>query len=286
MAVAPTATLSDPEATPGDLFGLSAGVSVSGTTVVIGAPGANSVGAVYIYVKGRTGWSTTPTTTLSDPAATEGDEFGVAVAVSRWSALTAVVGAIGTNSDAGAAYIYVKGASGWSTTPTTTLSDPAATAGDEFGESVAVAGRTAVVGAIGTNASTGAAYVYVNQASDWPSTPTETMSDPAATAGDYFGYSVAVAKGGPTVVVGAPFTDSNTGAAYIYVNGASGWPTAPTTTLSDPAATAGRRVRRLSVGTRKDRNCRRSSDKFGHRGGLYLHERHVGLADSSNNHTF
>jgi hypothetical protein len=50
---------------------------------------------------------------------------------------TAIVGAYGTNSGAGKAYIYVKGTSGWPTTPTTTLSDPAAAEDDQFGASVA-----------------------------------------------------------------------------------------------------------------------------------------------------
>ena len=45
------------------------------------------------------------------------------------------------------AYIYVNGGSGWPTTPTVTLADPAATAQDLFGSSVAVSGDTAMVGA-------------------------------------------------------------------------------------------------------------------------------------------
>jgi FG-GAP repeat len=40
------------------------------------------------------------------------------------------------------------------------------------------------------------------------------LRDPAATSGDYFGYSVAVL--GKTAVVGAFGTDSYAGAAYIY----------------------------------------------------------------------
>jgi hypothetical protein len=57
------------------------------------------------------------------------------------------------------AYIYVKGATGWPTKPTATLSDPAATADDLFGE-VAVSGKTAVVGAYGANSDAGVAYIY------------------------------------------------------------------------------------------------------------------------------
>ena len=94
--------------------------------------------------------------TLKDPPGTSGDKFGWSVAV---SGTTAVVGAGGTLGQ-GAAFIYTKGASGWPTTPTKTLSDPTATSGDKFGWSVAVSGTTAIVGAPGTNSSAGAAYIY------------------------------------------------------------------------------------------------------------------------------
>jgi len=95
--------------------------------------------------------------TLAHPTATSADNFGYSVAV---SGTTAVVGAAAySNSGAGAAYIYVKGASGWPTTPTATLNDPAATSDDHFGYSVAVSGKTAVVGAPGTNSFAGTAYI-------------------------------------------------------------------------------------------------------------------------------
>jgi hypothetical protein len=225
----PTTTLSDPAATAVDVFGRC--VAVSGTTAVVGAPGTSgNAGATYIYVKGASGWPTTPTKTLSDPEATADDGFGGSVAV---SGKTAVIDGPGTSSQTGTVYIYVEGRSGWPTTPTTTLSDPTATAYDYFGWSVAVSGRTAVIGAYA-----GAAYIYVKSALGWPATPTATLSDPTA-ATDGFGYSVAVS--GRTAVVGAYATSSAAGAAYIYVKGASGWPTTQTTTLSDPAATAGDR---------------------------------------------
>jgi hypothetical protein len=235
---APTFVLTDPEATADDEFGNAAAVSITGTTVVVGAVGANTLeGAVYIYEKGASGWSTTPTTTLTDPAATEDDSFGDSLAISRLTAMTLVVGASGVNTNSGAAYIYVNSSSGWPTTPTTSIPDPTATADSLFGYSVAVSGPTVVVGDPGANTEPGTAYIYLNGGSGWPTTPNVTLADPAATAGDVFGASVAVSK--KTVLVGAIATKSGRGAAYIYLNGASGWPTAPTATLSDPADAAG-----------------------------------------------
>jgi hypothetical protein len=99
---------------------------VSGTTAIVCAPGANSfAGTAYIYVKGASGWQTTPTTKLKNPAATADNDFGSSLAV---SGTTAVVGAPEVRSPGrGVVYIYVKGASGWPTKPTAKLKDPKAT---------------------------------------------------------------------------------------------------------------------------------------------------------------
>ncbi|HEX3826451.1 MAG TPA: FG-GAP repeat protein [Sporichthyaceae bacterium] len=59
--------------------------------------------------------------------------------------------------------MYVATGGGFPTTPTTTLTDPANTAADFFGNSVATAGNTIVIGAYGTNGGPngkGAAYAY------------------------------------------------------------------------------------------------------------------------------
>jgi hypothetical protein len=229
----PTATLADPEAEPGDDFGIS--VAVYGKTAVVGAfDNSPYMGAAYIYVKGTSGWPKKPTISLSDPAKATDDFFGGSVTV---SGTTAIVGASGTSAEAGAAYIYVKGTSGWPNKPTLTLVDPGSAMFGNFGSSVAVSGGTAIIGAAGYSAIPGTTYIYVKDASGWPKKPTVTLSDPAATAGDVFGHSVGVS--GTIAVVGAELTASSAGAAYIYVQGASGWPTTPTSTLADPAATSG-----------------------------------------------
>lgn len=229
------ATLHDPAATTGDEFGLR--VAISGNTAVVGAPQTGTAGGdVYIYAKGSSGWPTTPTLTLPDPPKLNGDFFGASVAI---SGTTIVVGAPSnatSSAGPGTAYVYVKGASGWRTTPTVALHDPAATSRDEFGASVAVSGNYAMVGANGTKTAEGAAYLYQKGTSGWPTTPRVSLRDPAASFGDQFGSDVAVS--GNTAVIGSfgyP-NGANHGAAYIYVKGTTGWPRTPTATLHDPAA--------------------------------------------------
>jgi hypothetical protein len=130
-----------------------------------------------------------------------------------------VVGAPGTSDGIGAAYIYAKGsATEWPTTPTATLSDPGATSGDSFGQSVTVSEKTVVVGAPITDDFVGAAYVYVKADSVWPTTPTATLSDPATS--EYEAFGTAVAFSGKTAFIGAPSTlpgsTSMAGTTYIY----------------------------------------------------------------------
>jgi len=202
----PAVTLDNPLSARGNYdFGYS--VSVSGHTVVVGAPGNSGSGNAYIYTKGTTGWPTGPATTLADPAAANGDSFGYSVAV---SGSTVAVGNWNGNI-AGNAYLYTDGDSGWPTSPTVTLDDPASTTGDYFGLSVAVANGVLVVGAPGTRP-TGKAYVYVMGTDGWPDTPARALNHP--TGKDSFGYSVAVL--GATAVVGEPNGAKGPGAAFVY----------------------------------------------------------------------
>ncbi|MGO8864464.1 MAG: fibronectin type III domain-containing protein [Acidimicrobiales bacterium] len=231
----PTVTLLDPGANTSDQFGYS--VAISGSTAVVGAPGANKT---YIYDEGASGWPAEPTAVLVDPGGTTGDLFGESVSV---SASTIVVGAEHGNSNAGIAYVYTKGSSGWSASPTQTLKDPGTSAGDEFGATVTIQGQTIVV-AGGYAASEGATYIFTMGPSGWPQTPNVTLPDPGATSGDRFGYGLALS--GNTLAVSAPGTNSLAGAAYLYTEGASGWPTTPTVTFEDPGASAGDRFGNIS----------------------------------------
>ena len=88
------------------------------------------------------------------------------------------------------------------------------TAGAAFGQSVAIQGGTAVVGAPSA-AGGGAAYVFTRSGDAWSQTGKLVPSDLAA--GDEFGQSVAI--DGSTIVVGAPSDDatvSNQGSAYVF----------------------------------------------------------------------
>ena len=225
-----------------DAFGYS--VAVDGDTVVVSAYLDNNKGSAYVFTKPATGWTTTSSfaAKLTASDASEYDSFGYSVAVDRD---TMVVGAHkddDNGSASGSAYVFTKPGTGWVTTSTAaklTASD--ATAGDNFGDSVAVDGDTVVVVAArrddDSHSRSGSAYVFTKPAAGWTTTSTAanlTASD-GATNG-WFGTSVGT--DGDTVVVGAMGDNDDgpsSGSAYVFIRQSGAWSQAAKLTPSDGA---------------------------------------------------
>ena len=209
-----------------DHFGTS--IAVNGSTTIVGAPFADvdpksNQGKAYIYSRDKGGinnWGQVAILVSSDGAAD--DCFGQSVAV---DGSTAVVGSIcGGSVHEGQAYIYYRdqgGSDNWGQKAILKASDKAA--GANFGESVAIAGNSVVVGAnqadIVGGTDQGQAYVYYrNQggSDNWGQIAILNASDKASNAN--FGESVAIS--GSSVVVGANNADivggSGQGQAYVF----------------------------------------------------------------------
>lgn len=145
------------------------------------------------------------------------DRFGFAAAISG-NGNTAIVGAPGanpSNGDAGQAYMYTKHHGSW-TLQQQLVPSPSAS-NDFFGGAVALSedGDVAIVGATSTNSNIpGAAFVFTHDGNQWTQQAMLTGSD---TAGDQFGFSVALNDNGDQAVVGAPGDSSGAGAAYVFV---------------------------------------------------------------------
>lgn len=135
----------------------------------------------------------------------------------------AVVGAPEANDGApasGAAYVFRNSGGAWEQVAKLTAGADTAP-GSRFGIGVAVDGGTVVVGAYGdyyTAHDGGAAYLFREVGGIWTRVAKLMAGDPSA--GDFFGYSVAIE--GDLVVVGARQKDS-TGAAYVFREVAGDW---------------------------------------------------------------
>jgi len=163
--------------------------------------------------------------------------FGAATAV---SGTTMIVGAPGVNSEQGAAYVSTQQPSGtWSQPPTAlTAADGMST--DEFGDSVAISGSVAVVGAPGANSSQGKAYVFALQANGTWTPQGAAFTDPDGAAFDNFGAAVGISSSG-AILVGAPNSTATfmgltmAGKVYVFTQQPAGG-YANTQTLTAPDA--------------------------------------------------
>ena len=215
-----------PDGRAEDYFGHS--VAIDGDTAQVGAyyqnVGENArQGAAYVFTRSKMGWSLQQKLLAPDGEAV--DFFGLAVALSGDTALVGAPRAdIGGNLDQGAAYVFTREGSVWSRQTKLLAFDGAA--GHHFGQSVALSGDTALVGAptynAGAQASQGAAYGFTRQGQSWT---TQRWDAPIGAAGDHFGWSVAL--DGDTALVGAPQDrigdNSVQGSAYLFALTATGW---------------------------------------------------------------
>jgi hypothetical protein len=209
-----------------DEFGNS--VAVSGNTAIIGAWGKNSLylpgapmtavapqGAAYVFTCSRNPCTWTQQQELTAADGASGDVFGYTVAV---GGKTAIIGAPYRNSYQGAAYVFTCSGTPCTWTQQQVLTAADGARGDVFGYSVAVSGKTAIIGAIGNNSSRGAAYVFTCSGTPCTWTQQQVLTAADGASADVFGTRVAVS--GATAVIGAPGktigNNSLQGAAYVF----------------------------------------------------------------------
>jgi hypothetical protein len=221
------AELTAPDGQANDALGIS--VAISGSTVLAGADlhrvgETAGQGVAYVFAKPDAGWRDARVSAqLTDAPGEAHALFGRTVAI---SANTIVVGApdrAGENAEQGAAYVFVKPASGWdgslTQTAELTASDPGK--GDQFGGALAISGGLIVVGApghaTGKNAEQGAGYVFTEPATGWKTTTeSDELTTRGGVAGDKLGLSVALSAA--TILIGAPdrAVNSDLGQGVVY----------------------------------------------------------------------
>ena len=197
-----------------DRFGSA--VAISGGLLVVGAPfdtvGPNAqAGTAYSFRYDGTTWSEEEHFVADDGAAV--DVFGGSVALEG----DTVIAGAGRHDhgiiQSGAAYLYKidKGV------PSELLASDSAS-GHHFGESVAIAGDAAIVGAPDANSGFGAAYVLRYDGTAWIEEQILTASD--VVSGSQFGVSVAI--DGDTAVVGGG-GGNPAGSAYVFRYDGTAW---------------------------------------------------------------
>jgi hypothetical protein len=175
---------------------------------------------------------------ITAPNPVNRDYFGVRVAASD---AYIVVGAhyvdLQVRPDAGAAYVYARGASGWSYLASLPAADLVAS--DHFGAAVAIDGDTIAVGAPEADrpdaSNCGKVFVFRRNGSSWTQHAQLFASDAANS--DAFGAAIALS--GDTLLIGAglanaPSTDS--GAVYVFTRTGFTWSQQAKLVAADRAA--------------------------------------------------
>lgn len=196
--------------------GTSVALFNGGSNVLLGDPTSTNGGSGgMVWQSGISGWLW---------SSNAGERFGTSLAIVNSSEV--LIGAPLNNDGAtqsGAVYLFNYNSTGGQN-KLQTIKAPTATAYDNFGRSVAVAGDRAVIGLPGHDSNgpnAGAVFVYQKIRNVWQAVAKLVAPDPGG-GYDEFGHSVAMENN--TVVIGAPLDDSDTspssydhGSAYVYV---------------------------------------------------------------------
>ena len=186
--------------------GLGACVSISGNTLVAGAPNGGGTTAAYVFVKPADGWKTTSDSNaeLTASDGTNGSAFGYSVSI---SGNTIAVGAY----QVGEAYIFVEPVSGWAN-GTETAKVTAANEGSYFAYSLSLRNKILVIGSA-NDPNDSAVFVYARPATGWGTT---SHANARLTTSDGYGFGFSVAVGGGVIVAGSIGKNDLEGAAYVF----------------------------------------------------------------------
>jgi choice-of-anchor B domain-containing protein len=211
------AALTGPEAAVGDQFGSA--LALDGARLFVGSGAA----AVRMFTKQDAGWVAAGSV-LSSEVPGENVRFGRAVAAAgAWLFVGRETtggggrggrgGGAPATQPAGAVYVFKSDGSGKFTHHATLVSGDPASAGDNFGSSVAVVGEMLLVGASGQSNRAGVVHEF-GLGPDGAWKPQRTFAPVGVQGNELFGSSLSLA--GDQAVVGAPGDAGGYGAAYVF----------------------------------------------------------------------
>jgi hypothetical protein len=214
-----------PDGVANDYFGYSA--ALSGTTALLGAPGDSSAtvpgcGSARVFVLNAGAWS--EQATLRPQVTATGDNVGYSVAL---EGNTAILGAPGTDSLAGAALVFTRNTTFWAQRAKLAIVDPVI----RLGWSVGLSGNTVVASGFWYRPPnslpvpyTGSVAVFTGSGSSW--TRQQLLGSDSGPTEKGFGVSAAVSA--DTILVGAYWDEDAVygridGRAHAFIRSASTW---------------------------------------------------------------
>jgi len=160
---------------------------------------------------------------LTSKEMTEHSEQGYSVALSA-NGSTALIGAPGYKSFAGATWVYIRTGSVWTEQQKLEGTEGSPLAHQGWSVALSADGNTALVGGYAEEKGgvyTGAAWVFTRSGSTWSQ---QRILIGAGTVNDEEGYSVALSAEGNTALIGGPdYEEGKPGAAWVFTRSGTTW---------------------------------------------------------------
>jgi hypothetical protein len=202
--------------------GFSVALSGDGNIAIVGGPYDNSyTGAAWVFTRSGGVWTQRGSKLLGTGAIGNAGQ-GRSVALSG-NSNTAIVGGPSDNSGIGAAWFWTLSNNVWTQQGGKLVGNDVAGMAEQ-GTSVALSGdgNTAIVGGEEDDSQVGAAWVYTRSNGIWTQQGSKLFgTGPVGAAGQ--GWSVALSGDGNTAIVGGPYDNSYTGAAWVFTRSGGVW---------------------------------------------------------------
>jgi hypothetical protein len=208
------------------LQGQSVALSGDGNTAIVGGPYDNSnVGAAWVFTRSGGVW-TQQGSKLVGTGAVGAALQGSSVALSG-DGNTAILGGNGDNNFVGAGWVFTRSGGVWTQQGGKLVGTGAVGAAAQGNVALSADGNTAIVGGHLDNPGSpqlgvGAAWVYTRSGSVWTQQGNKLVGT-GAVGPPLQGLSAALSADGNTAIVGGPYDNSQTGAAWIFTRSNSVW---------------------------------------------------------------
>lgn len=199
-------------------------ISADGNTAIVGGWGdAGGAGAAWVFVRSNGGWAQQGGKLIGTGAVGPGPSGqGLFVALSA-DGDTAILGGQHDNSNAGAAWVFVRSNGLWSQQGGKLVGTGAVgAAGQGTSVSVSADGNTALIGGPGDNSNVGAVWIFTRNAGVWSQQGSKLVG-PGAVGPSAQGFAAALSGDGNTALVGGILDNSDVGAAWIFVRNNGSW---------------------------------------------------------------
>jgi hypothetical protein len=135
---------------------------------------------------------------------------------------TAIVGGIGDDANAGAAWVYTRSGGIWTLQAKLFGSGATVNASQGFSVALSADGNTAIVGGIGDNTNAGAVWIFIRNGSVWSQQGNKLVGTDAVGNAQQ-GVAVSLSADGNTAIVGGNRDNNFAGAVWVFTRNGSAW---------------------------------------------------------------